>query len=146
MRRRAGFNPKRRLVAADAWPAAHRTALIERLAYGGNPEHKTRPNDYGLSPPTNPRPGKTLCDVRAPFPKREAYGLLASGVLRCMVSERASDGVPQNVWAVSEDGTAYEAQLENVMQCTYHGYPMPSDDDFRTVILLQWNLRCPPLR
>ena len=142
MRRRAGFNPKRRLVADGVWTASRRASLVEHLAHGGNPEHKARPNDYGLSPPTNPRPGKTLCDAQAPFPRQDAYDLLVSGVMRCMSSERCSGEVPQNIWAVLGNETAYEAQLENATQCTYHGYPMPNDDDFRAVILREWSRRC----
>ena len=102
-----------------------------------------RPNDYGLSPPTSPRPGKTLCDARAPFPKRDAYSLLVRGVSRGMMSERHSGGVPQKIWAVSDDGMAYEAQLENPAQCSSHGHPMPEADDFRAVVLREWSLRRP---
>lgn len=141
VQRRSGYNPKRRLIAADAWPLERRTAFAQQLAYGGNPEHKKRPNDYGLTPPMNPRPGKTLCDAFGPLPKRDALLLLKNGAMKGMMSERLNGEMPQNIWAVSDQGLVYEAQVENAAQCTYHGYPMPSDDDFRAVILGEWPLR-----
>jgi hypothetical protein len=57
-----------------------------------------------------------------------------------MVSVQSRDAWPQNVWSVLE-GEAYEAQLENREVGVYHGYPMPSDDDFRHLILLEWGRR-----
>lgn len=141
MQRRSGYNPKRRLSAADAWPLEKRTAFVQQLAYGGNPEHKKKPNDYGLTPSMHPRPGKTLCDASGPLPKRDALLLLKNGAMRGMMSERLNGEVPQNIWAVSDQGPVYEAQIENAARCTYHGYPMPSEDDFRAVILGEWALR-----
>jgi hypothetical protein len=57
-----------------------------------------------------------------------------------MVSLQTHHGWPQNVWAVLDD-EAYEAQLENRSQGAYHGYPMPSDDDFRRLVILEWKRR-----
>lgn len=36
--------------------------LARRAGYGGNPAHKRNPGDFGLPPPSDPRPFKTLCD------------------------------------------------------------------------------------
>lgn len=112
----------------------------QTAAYGGNPEHKKRPGDYGLNPPASPRPGKTLCDADRPLLKAEAECLLREGFRKGMISEQVRNDWPQNVWAVSE-GQVYEAQLENSDQGAYHGYPMQSDDDFRTLVMEEWSKR-----
>jgi hypothetical protein len=39
------------------------------------------------------------------------------------------NGFPQNIWAVSENGYALEAQLGNQENGEYHGYPMDSEND-----------------
>lgn len=139
MKKRTGYNPKRRIIGADN-PQEVRIKLADNAKYGGNPEHKTRPNDYGLTPPTNPRPGKTLCDKVAAFPKDEAANLLKQGFLKGMFSVQEHEGWPQNVWAVL-DGLPFEAQLENRTQGIYHGYPMPMDDNFRFIVLKEWSRR-----
>jgi hypothetical protein len=72
MRRRSGYNPKRRIALAEALSSAHRQALADRVSYEGNPEHKRTPGGYRTTPPRNPRPRKTLCDAEGPFLKAEA--------------------------------------------------------------------------
>jgi hypothetical protein len=140
MKRRTAYNPKRRIADSDAWPADRRKAYAERVRYTGNPEHKAKPGDFGLEPPTNPRPGKTLCDKVREFSKAEAEKLLRVGIGRGMVSVQERGGWPQNVWSVLT-GEAFEAQLENREQGTYHGYPMAADDDFRRLVLREWDRR-----
>ena len=44
--------------------------------------------------------------------KEQALGLLQEGARRGLISTRLSNGFPQNIWAVTEDGIALEAQLE----------------------------------
>ena len=58
-----------------------------------------------------------------------------------MISRPSGERWPQNVWAVSEDGQLFEAQLENPASGVYHGYPMPQDDDFRDIVLAEWQKR-----
>lgn len=140
MKRRKGYNPKRRIAPSDQWPEEKCRVTAGRVGYGGNPEHKSRPGDYGLVPPANPRPGKTLCDAAGEFPKAGAEGLLREGLLRGMVSIHQRGGWPQNIWSVAH-GEPYEAQLENNDQGVYHGYPMPKDDDFRSIVLTEWTRR-----
>jgi len=140
MKRRTSFNPKRRLAPFDPEAADLRLAQANRAKYGGNPEHKSKPSDFGLTPPTSPRPGKTLCDKSRDFSRAEASQLLSDGFIKGMVSLQERGGWPQNVWGVL-DNEAYEAQLENEAQGGYHGYPMPADDDFRRLVLLEWNRR-----
>jgi hypothetical protein len=137
MERRKGYNPKRRIAPAEQWPEERRKTMAARARYGGNPEHKSRPGDYQLTPAVNPRPGKTLCDARGEFPKVRAEELLQGGFLRALVSDQERGGWPQNVWSVLGD-EPYESQLENKDQGIYHGYPMPKDDDFRILVLAEW--------
>lgn len=83
------------------------------------------PGDFGLDPPSSPRPDKTLCDGTGIFERSKAVELLQEGVRRGLISVQERDGLPQNVWAVTLDGIPLEAQLENQVEATYRGYPMP---------------------
>jgi hypothetical protein len=115
--------------------------VIEEFArharYGGNPEHKRNPGDFGLDPPSSPRPGKTLCDVVEIHNRATALALLRTGLRKGLFSVQERSGWPQNVWAVTGDGEPLEAQLEG--EGVYHGYPMPQDDPFREDVLARWN-------
>ena len=134
-RQRKSFNPKRRFADAP------RQADLERLAgavrYGGNPEHKRHPGNFGLTPPAAPRLDKTLCDEAGNFDPGLALELLRAGIRHGLVSRRG-DEYPQNIWAVSDEGVPLEAQLENRGNGTYHGYPMPKNDPFREIVLEKW--------
>jgi hypothetical protein len=55
-----------------------------------------------------------------------------------MVSEQTRGGFPQNVWSLSEKGIPVEAQLDNEIQGTYHGYPMTERDPMADVITQEW--------
>ena len=103
MKQRTGFNPKRRLAPFDAKPAEIVNELASKAAYGGNPEHKSKPSDFGLTPPTNPRAGKTLCDKARDFSKSEAQELINCGFAKGMISLQERDGWPQNVRAVLDE-------------------------------------------
>jgi hypothetical protein len=113
VKRRSGYNPKRNIATQDTMTEEECADLAQRTRYGGNPEHKRNPGDYGLMPPSNPRPGKTLCDASERILKVEAERLLAEGIKKGMVSMQQRNGWPQNVWVVSSTGTVFEAQLEN---------------------------------
>jgi hypothetical protein len=139
MRRTRGYNPKRQIASGDAQD--NREALAAAARYGGNPEHKRNPGDYELTPPAQPRPGKTLCDAQGEFLRENALQLLEAGLRKGMVSVRTNNGWPQNVWAVSDAGVAFEAQLENAQQGIYRGYPMPTEDDFRQEVIKEWQRR-----
>jgi hypothetical protein len=138
MKRRSGFNPKRKI--SPAGPLEESADLAKRASYSGNPEHKRFPGDYGLTPPASPRPGKTLCDAEGPFLKHLAQELLRSGLEKGMVSEQRRGEWPQNIWSVASEAP-FEAQLENEATGSYHGYPMPQEDDFRDVVLEEWARR-----
>ena len=112
--------------------------MAEHVDYGGNPEHKKNPGDFGLNPPADPRPGKSLCDVAAIFTRDLALVLLRKGLSRGLVSDRFVDEWPKNIWSVTDTGILLEAQLENKMFGTYHGYPMPDSDPMAAEVLRRW--------
>ena len=115
------------------------TQLSETVRYGGNAEHKRNPGDFGLVPPLGPRPNKTLCDNANICQLSQALRLLREGIRRGLVSKQKRERFPQNIWAVSEDGIPFEAELDNNVTGSYHGYPMPEEDDFRDIVLKKWN-------
>ena len=136
---RTKFNRKRRFASSLPVPEA-----LERLAaevrYGGNPDHKRNPGDFGLTPPSLPRADKSLCDSVKIFESAEALKLLKQGILQGMISEwDGMNGFPKNIWSVTDDGIPLEAQLENAGNGTYHGYPLEVNDDFRESVLAKWN-------
>ena len=138
MRPRRSRNPKRK-IQAGADPD-YLARLAESVRYGGNPEHKRNPGDFGLHPPANHhRPDKSLCDSVGIFEKDMAVAYLRSGIRKGMISQNEDNGFPKNIWAVTDDGQPLEAQLENRVQGVYHGYPMHEDDRFRDIVLKHWN-------
>ncbi len=112
--------------------------MIGLVRYVGSPYHKRNPGDFGLDPPSLPRPDKTLCDPAGIFRKSAAQELLLAGVRRGLVSERFEDGFPQNVWAVTPQGIPLEAQLQNRLNGEYHGYPLPSSDPLSEAVCQWW--------
>lgn len=138
MRGRKSYNPKRRICGTDEARARLQARAAANLSprYSGNPEHKRNPGDFGLDPPSAPRLGKSLCDAARVYSRAQALELLSKGFARGLFSAQERDGWPQNVWAVTEDGHALEAQLEG--DGIYHGYPMPDGGPFRDEILARW--------
>jgi len=132
------FNPKRRLLQPSAEDVARLCVLAEKVVYGGNPEHKRNPGDFGLTPPSDPRRGKSLCDVANIFSRAIAHGLLQQGLRRGLVSDRHDGRWPKNIWAVTEGGMPLEAQLENPVIGSYHGYPMPDSDPLASEVVRRW--------
>lgn len=135
--KRKGYNPKRRILKAGTLPDSTLASLVKRASYGGNPEHKKNPEDYGLTPPASHRPGKMLCDGERRIRKAEAERLLKDGIQHGSVSEQCVGEYPQNIWSL-HDKVVFEAQLENAEQGVYHGYPLPSDDDFVMKVKKFW--------
>ncbi|WP_201057250.1 hypothetical protein [Marichromatium gracile] len=111
------------------------------MKYGGNPEHKKNPGDFGLTPPSSPRTAKSLCDTVEIFTRKEAILHIKSGLSKGMISKQMKGQWPQNIWAVTSDGTPLEAQLENPESGVYHGYPMPESDPFSNEVIEEWNTR-----
>jgi len=90
------------------------------------------------TPPSDPRQGKALCDVAKIFRREEAEKLLRAGLREGLVSDRMVGEWPKNVWSVTDDGYAMEAQLENADLGTYHGYPMPETDPLSLEVIRRW--------
>lgn len=142
-RRYAQFNLKRKLLTpAQALARADELgSLADRARYGGNPEHKKNPGDFGLTPPSDPRQGKSLCDIAKIFERGEAEKLLQAGLRSGLVSDRMVGEWPKNVWSVTDDGFAMEAQLENPKVGSYHGYPIPETDPLLREVKRRWECR-----
>lgn len=136
MKRYQKFNSKRRLANAEQLSPDERKKLAENVTYTGNPEHKRSPGDFGLTPPAQPRRGKTLCDGASIFRRSDALHYLRDGLERGAVSEKFIDGWPKIVWAVTEDGTPLEAQRDG--KGSYHGYPMPPEDPMAAEVKRFW--------
>lgn len=134
--RKRKYNPKRRII--QVIDESRRQWLSEAVVYGGNPAHKRHPGDFGLNPPAQPRLNKTLCDGTQ-VNLQTAMRLLRTGARLGLVSIREQNGFPQNIWAVSPNGIALEAQLDNAETATYHGYPMGPGDPLATEVLNRWN-------
>ncbi|MDB5821035.1 MAG: hypothetical protein JWQ11_4675 [Rhizobacter sp.] len=143
MKPRRTVNPKRKLrpVLGLMQVAEQFKALSKAASYGGNPEHKRNPGDFGLSPPAMPRQGKSLCDDARIFSRAGALKLLKTGLERGIVSVQERNGWPQNIWAVAPNGVAVEGMLENAETGTYHGYPMLPIDPLIVDVLARWNSR-----
>lgn len=137
MKPRTSFNPKRRIIRARPSPE-NSERWEENVRYGGNPEHKKNPGDFDLSPPSNPRQGKTLCDNAEMVRRDEVLRLIREGIRRGMLSEQMRNGWPQNIWAVAPNGMPLEAQLENPVNGTYHGYPLQDVDPLSAIIKKAW--------
>ncbi len=137
MQRYKKFNLKTRLAGADSLQVEERKALAEAVTYIGNPEHKRNPGDFGLTPPAQPRRGKSLCDGASIFKRSDALRYVREGFERGAVSEQSIDGWPKIVWAVTEDGTPLEAQRDG--NGSYHGYPMPLEDPMAAEVKRFWN-------
>lgn len=134
---RKRFNPKRAIDEAPEEVDLDR--LAERVQYGGNPEHKRNPGDFGLTPPAIPRPDKSLCDEVQITRRTVALHILRRGIQRGLVSVQRVGDLPQNIWSMTDDEVPVEAQLENRTTATYHGYPMPEADPFSESVRARWH-------
>ena len=110
------YNPKRRIVSSLLLDSSHLMWLCSNVKYGGNPQHKRKPGDFGLTPPSAPRAAKSLCDEVSVFKRTEALGLLKLGIKKGLISvQKRGQGYPQNIWSVKTlaDGrdVPVEAQL-----------------------------------
>jgi hypothetical protein len=140
MKRRYGhLNPKRRIKARADGDTAQLALLASKVGYGGNPEHKKNPGDFGLTPPSDPRLGKSLCDDAGVFTRAVALDLLRQGLKKGLVSDRFEGEWPKNIWSVTTHRRPMEAQLENTVLGTYHGYPMPDNDPLASDVLRRWD-------
>jgi hypothetical protein len=137
MAERRHFNRKRRIV--DPTPGQKNlNGLGSKVQYVGSSYHKRSPGNFGLTPPAQPRPDKTLCDKAGIFTLAEAQHWLQEGVRRGMISATAQNGFPKHILAVTDDGVVLEANYNNEGPGHYHGYPLFEPDPFRQVVLKRW--------
>ena len=142
MPKRQGNNPKRRLAPRDELDTADLRRLSREARYVGSAHHKSRPGDYRFTPPTSPRPNKSLCDGRRIVRIREAGTLFRQGLSRGMVSRYEEGGFPKYVWAVDRNGEVYEAKAGDDGR-SYHGYALNADGerDLCRWVITEWNAR-----
>lgn len=112
--------------------------LVDVVRYIGNPYHKRNPGDFALTPPSQPRPDKTLCDGAEIFKVAEAQHWLEEGVRRGMISRTMQGKFPKHIWAVTNEGVVLEAKYNNEGPGNYHGYPLFGPDPFRQIVLDRW--------
>ena len=142
MQRRSNrFNLKRKIQSFTPELLQECVTLSKKLRYGGNPEHKKNPGDFGLTPSSAPRTAKSLCDTVAIFKKSVALKCLKRGLKCGLISEQVVNGWPQNIWSLTDSGAPIEAQLENSETGVYHWYPMPESDPFSAEVLTSWKTR-----
>ncbi len=109
--------------------------LVATLAARASYDHSC----YHRHNTTGWRPDKSKCPPEVDAERAEA--LLMEGIGRSMFSAEWRGDLPQNVWAVDEDGLLYEAQLTNREQGQYHGYPVATGDRFAEYLRAQWEER-----
>ena len=141
MPRRHSSDPRRHILPEDALSDAERERLVSRTRYRGSGLHKRDPDEYPFDEPCTPRQNKTLCDLLRPIDFSEARELFAEGIRRGMVSRIMNDGLPVFVWAVDDQGEAYEAKPGDDPR-VYHGYPLgPRDGVFPDLVRREWRRR-----
>ena len=142
MPKRQGNNPKRRLIPRDALDSEYLVRLAREARYVGSAHHKSKPADYGFTPPASPRAHKSLCDGKRIVRKEEAETLFFQALSRGMVSRYANNGFPKYVWAVDQDGEVYEAKVGGDGQ-SYHGYALGADGerDLCRLVITEWEAR-----
>lgn len=142
MQRKPGrFNTKRKIQHHTEENLKLCDSLAKKIKYSGNPEHKKNPGDFGLTPPSAPRPAKSLCDTVQVFSRKVAVGYIKCGLRKGLISCQMKGEWPQNIWALTDKGEPLEAQLENPDLGVYHGYPMPESDPFSNEVIKEWNIR-----
>lgn len=112
-------------------------ALLMNVRYVGSGHHKRSPGDYGFER-TNPRPTKSLCDLRRAITLEEAKSLLQAGIRKKMISVPLDNGFPKYIWSVSDSGDVFEAKTHQNTLGMYHGYPLEGEDDMREYVLKMW--------
>ncbi len=115
-------------------------AVLQTLAkYEGSPHHKRNPGDFGLIPPSAPRPDKTLCDEARVHQRAVADSLFAKAIEHGLVSEAMTpEGLPKQLWVVDENDQVFEAMHGGTRPGCYHGYPIRRSDPLYDEVLAAW--------
>lgn len=119
-----------------------RTFLGTHALYEGSPLHKKEPHNFDLTPPTSPRPEKTLCDEAGIFDKQVAHALFARAIDVGLVSEKDKvEGFPAQMWVVDGDGRVFELIYGGSRTGRYHGYPIRRANPLFDKISVAWAAR-----
>lgn len=130
-----------RKIRAERLSAQERAFLLQAATYEGSAQHKRNPGDFGLTPPSSPRPDKTLCDEAGIFHKQRAGELLRSAIEHGIVSEAfTGDGFPKQLW-IYDGVNVFEAMHGGSTSGSYHGYPIRKSDPLFDELLEAWNAR-----
>ena len=141
MPKRQSNNPKRRIARTDETEPQFLERVAATAVYTGDPQHKSKPADYGFHPPADPRPNKSLCDGSRIIKLAEATALFREGIRRGMISTYCVDGLPKYVWAVDAYGHVYEAKLSK-NSSNYHGYELGCNESaMKKIVSNEWHLR-----
>jgi hypothetical protein len=115
-----------------------RAFLRAHAAYEGSPFHKKEPNNFGLTPPTYPRPDKTLCDEAGITDKAIAFALFARALEVGLVSRAWKDGFPKQIWVVDDGNQVFEVIYGGSTTGRYHGYPVRLRDPLFEQVRAAW--------
>lgn len=119
-----------------------RANLRANAGYEGSPHHKRNPGDFGLTPPSAPRPDKTLCDEAQVFQVGVATALFAAAIDAGIASEgTGAPGFPKQLWAVDPSGQVFDAMYGGSRVGRYHGYPIRRADPLFDEVVDAWNRR-----
>ena len=131
-----------RKIRATLLSDGERTLMIASATYEGSPQHKRNPGDFGLTPPSSPRPQKTLCDEAGIFRRADATALFKSAIDAGLVSEQQTgEGFPKQLWVVDDDGRVFELMYGGSRTGCYHGYPIRKSDPLFDQIRDAWSER-----
>jgi len=129
-----------RTIRATPLTEAEKAVLRARAAYEGSPHHKRNPGDFGLVPPSAPRPDKTLCDEARVHGRADADRLFRRAIEHGLVSEAtAGDGLPKQLWVVDDHGQVFEAMYGGSVAGRYHGYPIRKTDPLHDHVTSAWS-------
>ena len=130
----------RRMIRGDTLSEPEKVRLRGEARYEGSPYHKRNPGDFGLTPPSQPRPDKTLCDEAGIKNRSEAESLFAQAIERGLVSRSESAAkFPKQIWVVDESGRVFEAMHGGTREGRYHGYPIRRSDPLFGDVSKAWN-------
>ena len=69
------FNNKRKIKKLTDVELQHCSELAEKVSYGGNPEHKMNPGDFGLTPPAAQGPENPYATLSKYFQEKLLWNI-----------------------------------------------------------------------
>lgn len=131
-RRTAKVRGKGLLASAEDISGIDLASLVETAKYQGSEYHCAQRRLGWM-------PQKTKCPPH--IDEERALGLLRRGLKLGMFSRSLRSNWPRQVWAVDDDGQAYEARLTRSNAGEYHGFPLRPVDRFSEFIGSEWRQR-----